>query len=150
MNVSNLQYKTKTASEDEINLLIKECNSNFIPHLDEKVNLKEYAKKLFGKSITFEAWDDTTLVGLVAAYFNDSKDWIGYISNVSVIRAYTGIGIASNLMQMCVNYAKLNKYKEIKLEVNKKNIVALKLYEKNGFKETKEEECIIRMTLSCS
>lgn len=133
MNTSNLKYKTKTATEEEIYLHLKLCNEKFIPPLEEKVNIREYSKKLFKKSVTFEAWENQTLAGLVAAYFNDTENHLGFITNVSILKDYKGKGIASELMNMCINYSKGNKFTEIILEVSKENKDAISLYEKFNF-----------------
>jgi ribosomal protein S18 acetylase RimI-like enzyme len=129
----NIQYKTKTASAKQISLHLTECNANFNPPLDEKVNIQEYAKKIFKKSITFEAWANEILIGLVATYLNDNENHTAYITNVSVINKFIGKGIASRLMDNCIEYTKNNDFKEILLEVSKESIEAINLYKKFGF-----------------
>ena len=145
----NIIYKTKTAKEQEIYLHLQECNDNFIPPLNGKVNLKDYAKKLFEKSVTFEAWADGSLKGLIASYFNSTENNIGYITNVSVTRDYQGKGIASALMNSCVKYAQEYKFNEIILEVHKDNKDAILLYKKHGFIqfENKEELLVMKLKL---
>lgn len=128
-----MKYKTKTASELEIYSHLKECNDNFYPRLDSRVNLKEYSKKLHDNSVTFEAWADSVLIGLIAAYFNDIENRSGFITNVSIIFDYTQSGIAAELMNMCIRYAKEINIKEIKLEVSKNNFPAIHLYNRFGF-----------------
>lgn len=46
-----------------------------------------------------------------------------------------GIGIANILMNQMINFAKENNLKNITLEVNKNNEVAISLYKKYGFTE---------------
>lgn len=133
MNITTISYKTKTASEEEIFLHLKECSNSFIPNLGEVVNIQEYSKKLFHNSITFEAWVREKLIGLVAGYFNNTDTHSAYITNVSVNKEYNGLGLASLLLQMCIIHAKLIAFSEINLEVNKTNITALHMYKKHGF-----------------
>lgn len=128
-----LAYRIKTASEKEIRAHFKKCNNDFLPPLNERVNIDEYAKKIFEKSVTFETWSGYFLVGLVAAYFNDQEHQTGYISNVSLAKNYVGMGIASELMKQCIRYAKRHKFKVIKLEVHNDNDPATRLYKKFGF-----------------
>lgn len=129
----NINYKTNTATEKEIRGHLHECNENFIPPLNSRVDLEEFSKKMFEKSITFEAWEDGVLAGMLSAYFNDTDNYLGYITNVSVMKNYTGMGIASVLLGMCIDYAKEHHFKGIKLEVHKENSPAIKLYNKFGF-----------------
>lgn len=134
MNISNITYKTKIATEEELYLHLKECSCNFIPHLNETVNIQEYSRKIFLNSITFEAWERNSLIGLLAAYLNDNENKVAYITNLSVIREYFGLGMASQLIRMCIDYTKLNNFSTMRLEVHETNAPALNFYQKYGFK----------------
>ncbi len=107
-------YKIETATSEEIRAHLLKCNDDFFPRLSERVNIDEYAKKISEKSVTFEAWSGYFLVGLIAAYFNDDEHKVGFISNVSLVKDYVGIGIASELMKQCIHYAKRHNFEEIK------------------------------------
>jgi GNAT superfamily N-acetyltransferase len=150
MNISKVKYTTKNATEEEICSHLKECSDNFSPPLDERVNIEEYSKKLFGNSVTFEAWVDNILIGLAAAYFDDLGNQSGYITNISVTRDYKELGIASELMNLCISYAKQYKVKEIKLEVCRDNSPAIHLYKKFGFMDYKNKDNFILMKLGVS
>ena len=143
----NINYKTKTALTEEIYSHLKECNENFIPPLEEKVNIMNYSKKIFENAITFEAWNEKILVGLIAAYLNDTENKSGFITNVSTIKSYMGKDIANELMKMCINYSKNHNFKVVNLEVSSKNADALNLYLKYGFVKNKVEDSITFMRL---
>jgi ribosomal protein S18 acetylase RimI-like enzyme len=145
MNNSPIQFKTKTASVDHLLAHLNSCNLNFTPSLSEKVDLVGYADKIYEKSVTFEAWFNETLVGLIAAYFNNLGDLTGFITNVSVIHEYNGKGIASELLNRTIDYAVKNGFKYICLEVNNKNIQAIKLYQKFNFYITNQKKELIFM-----
>ena len=148
MTNAGIKYQTKTASTEEIRLHLKECNENFIPPLDQKVNLHEYSKKIFEKAITFEAWADKTLVGMVAAYFNDIENLSGYITSVSVDKNYTGKGVAHELMKSCIEYARKNNFLQIKLEVAEGNLKAIQLYKKFDFAAIEMKDTMVKMKLT--
>ena len=133
MEEKKISYKIKAASEKDVFLHLRECNDSFLPPLNEKVNIDEYAKKIFEKAITFEAWENQTLVGLIAAYFNDLNKGAGFITNVSVLKNYMGQGIASELLKNCIQYARQKKITEMQLEVDKKNMTAILFYKKYNF-----------------
>lgn len=148
MNVCNLKYKIKNATEEEIYEYLKECNGNFNPMLSKGIDIRGYAKKIFKKSVTFEAWTGNTLIGLVAAYFNDMENLKGYITSVSLEKKYMGTGIASRLMNKCISYAKEHKFKEIKLRVQKDNASAIRLYKKFYFTDFENRGNFVLMKLT--
>ncbi|MEO7562947.1 MAG: GNAT family N-acetyltransferase [Ferruginibacter sp.] len=129
-------YRIDTATEVEISAHLFKCNGNFIPPLSEKVNIKDYARKLALNSVTFEAWSHDILAGVVAAYFNDINNKTGYITNVSTLGEFFGQGLGSKLLKMCIDYGEKNGYRQIMLEVNSGNENAIGLYKKNGFGPT--------------
>lgn len=148
MDHSEILYKVQTATQDEIYFHLNRCNNNFIPPLEERVNIREYSQKIFENAVTFEAWKNKVLVGLLAAYFNDETKLTGYITNVSILMEFTGIGISSKLMMSAIDYAKQQHFKEIKLEVQIKNFAAIRLYEKFGFTEIKGNNGLILMSIN--
>jgi ribosomal-protein-alanine N-acetyltransferase len=131
MKTTNIHYRVKTATENEIYIHLIACNDLFIPPLTQRINVSEYSQKIFEKSSTFEAWSDQFLVGLIAIYLN--VDGSAFITNVSVLKDYGGYGIASRMLEMCIDHARKYLYREITLEVNNYNNVAIHLYEKFGF-----------------
>lgn len=149
MGIENITYNTKTVSENEISLHLNKCNDSFLPLLNTRVNIAEYSKKIFDNAITFEAWNDKELIGLIATYFNDENKF-GFITSVSVAKEFMGAGIATKLLQMCLEYAIKNNYKEIKLEVFKDNIPAINFYKKYNFTQfaTKDDSLIMNHILS--
>lgn len=146
MSYSSIDYKTKTVIEKEIFDHLSECKDNFIPSLDNTVDIQEYAKKIFERAITFEAWGKNKLIGLVASYFNDHKNHKGFITNVSVSRDYQGKGIAVKLMKMCKDYALKHNFNEIRLEVNKNNVSVIRLYQRLGYEIIEAKQDIITMS----
>jgi ribosomal-protein-alanine N-acetyltransferase len=128
-----IKYKIKTASSQEILAHLLECSEDFCPPLVERVNLDLYSQKLFERSLTFEAWMEDSLVGLLAAYFARDLERSVFITNVSVSKRFMGLGIASELMGQCIKYAAGEDFMEIELEVSKENTRAINLYRKFEF-----------------
>lgn len=145
---NEIKYNIGTATEMEVASHLKSCNSLFIPPLNQKLAIKDYAKKIVENSITFEAWRREELVGLVAAYFNNIKENEGYITNVSVIKNFGGQGIANTLINNCIGYAIENKFVSIALEVNKESKGAVALYLKNNFKQTGTQGDNLKMKIN--
>jgi ribosomal protein S18 acetylase RimI-like enzyme len=132
LKTTNIDYRIKTAPANDIFLHLTQCNHTFVPPLAERVNIDEYAEKIFEKSVTFEAWENQLLVGLIAAYF-DNVNRIVFITNVSVLGEFVGRGIASNLLNICLEHAKKDNFREINLEVHNQNNGAICFYKKFRF-----------------
>ena len=145
INEDDISYKIKTATDHDIYIHLTDCNDTFIPSLAERVNITEYSRKIYEKSITFEAWTGQLFIGCIAAYFNDHVDGSAFITNVSVLQRFSGLGIASRLMEMCIKYAKENNFIELRLEVDKLNKPAISLYNKFGFENYEIKNNIVSM-----
>lgn len=129
----SINYQIKIAITADILKHFKMCNKNFISLLETRINLKDFAGKIFYKTITFEAWNNNNLIGLLSCYFNDNTKFLGFINHVSVCKEFQGKGISRNLLKMCIQYGIKNGFKKISLEVAVDNYVAISLYKKNGF-----------------
>ena len=143
----NLLYTQGKASPEAICNHLTACNKDFIPPLEEKVNISEYSMKISEKATTFEAWQSDFLIGLVAAYFNDYTLRNAHITSVSVIRSYTGKGVAGRLLKNCIDYAREKSFKNIYLEVSRSNHPAINLYKKMGFDVYEDKDVMTLMKL---
>ncbi len=139
MNVSNIQFKINTAQLPSIKEHLRLSSKNFIPPLNTYVNIDEYSKKIYQNAKTFEMWDDYKLIGLAAAYCN-SEAKICFLTNLSLLKDYQSLGLASTLMVNLINYAKDHEYKVINLEVNFLNEKAKNFYKEQGFIEKNENK----------
>ena len=128
-----LQYRIKTASREQIYSHLKECDGHFIPPLSSRVDLLDYSMKMSKQSVSFEAWQDHILVGMINVYLNDASAKTGFITNVTTLKEYRGKGVAAVLLQMCLEHARDHGFNRIKLEVSRPNRAAIKLYSRAGF-----------------
>lgn len=133
MNCFDLKFRVKTASCRAITAHLFQSAECFVPPLYSYVNIEEYGKKIFDNAVTFEVWNVGKLVGLIAAYYNDRETKIGYITSVSILELYNGLGIASKLLNQAIDYGRINGFSKVGIEVEPDNIKALRLYEKHGF-----------------
>ncbi|HPH92270.1 MAG TPA: GNAT family N-acetyltransferase [Ferruginibacter sp.] len=147
MDKTTLIYQVKTAAESDILWHLKECNNNFLPPLTDRIDINAYAKKIFDKAVTFEAWENKNLIGLIAAYVNTGNPKISFITNVSVKKEFMGMGIASVLLKKCIAHAADVHCNEIHLEVFKNNIAAINFYKKYNFTQSGTQENSLLMKL---
>ena len=142
-----VEYLSNKASGAEIAQHLLRCDADFMPPLSSRVEITDYAQKIASKATRFEAWSDGTLIGLVAVYCNDQEKRIAYITSVSMLREWTGKGIAARLISRCIEHARASGMRQIDLEVESNNAPAIKLYEKNGFIAGKANPPFIGMNL---
>ena len=149
MDKSSITYQTKAANEKNILLHLTDCDNNFTPPLSERTDLGSYANKIFEKAVTFEAWNDNHLIGLIAAYLSTDNIRSVFITNISVTKEFTGKGIASRLLRNCIAHCTKNDYFVLNLEVNRNNSQAIGFYEKHQFiqSETRGDSLILTLNL---
>lgn len=143
-----VDYRSNTASEADILSHLWCCDADFVPPLQSRIDLPDYANRIIGNAIRFEAWANDALVGLVAAYCNDYDRRIAYITSVSVLKAWNGGGIAGCLMNQCIEYGKASGMQQVRLEVARDNTPAIHLYEKSGFVADQVDTPFVAMRLN--
>jgi ribosomal protein S18 acetylase RimI-like enzyme len=143
-----IEFREGTATQEDIQAHLEGCDVDFSPRLSLKVDIGEYSRKISARAKTFEAWFGDTLVGLVAAYMNDSRTRSGFITNVSVAKAFMGRDIASALLDRCLNRLRQEGMEVIGLEVSMESREAIRLYEKLGFSELERKGEIVLMRLT--
>jgi len=146
MNTS-IEFLVNKASTEVIAEHLLHCDSDFIPPLSGRVQIYNYAQKITGYATRFEAWSGGILVGLVAAYCNDQVKRTVYITSVSLLKAWTGKGIASHLMSCCVEHGKALGMRQVTLEVGSDNTGAIRLYQKSGFVADQTKALFVTMNL---
>jgi ribosomal protein S18 acetylase RimI-like enzyme len=140
-----LRYNVATATEIADHLASNDAA--FIPRLSERVTISEYAQKIVDRAERFEAWAHGSLIGLVAAYFNETAARNAFITSVSVMPAYRHQGLATRLLVACVESARRRHLDEVSLEVDRENLPAVDLYRTQGFTVASVSGRTIRMNL---
>lgn len=130
--MENIHYKTNQSDFNDIYYHLMECDLFFNPKLSEKIDIVEYSKKINAKAIRVEAWNNDLLIGLVAYYFNPENS-TAFITNVSVLDSFKGLGIAKKLLQEAINQIEFINCISIQLEVGKSSFAAINLYLKFDF-----------------
>jgi 2-polyprenyl-3-methyl-5-hydroxy-6-metoxy-1,4-benzoquinol methylase/predicted GNAT family acetyltransferase len=109
---------------------LQRCDHQFVPALSSRVNLCEYAAKLATRAERFEVFEGDMLVALVAVYINADS---AFISNVSVEDQLGGQGVGSRLVRDAVTRAFSTGVRQVRLETDRRNRRALKMYSALGF-----------------
>lgn len=132
-----LRYASGTASERAIREHLIACSHAFIPPLQDRVDVAGYARKLAQRAICVEAWQGEVLAGLVAAYVDEAGDTC-FVTNVSVLPSFAGMGVATRLLQRLLRERAGTRVSRVRLEVAKRNGPAVRLYGKLGFTVSEE------------
>lgn len=124
------------------------CDADFVPPLSARVDVRAYAQKMADNAMRFEAWDDDTLIGLVAVYCNDLHKRTAFITSVSVLPEWQGQGIGMRLMNACLSHVRPLGFTGIELEVDQRNQGAAALYQRVGFERSRASGTVLTMFLS--
>ena len=147
---ATLVYVQNMATVEGVASHLRQCASSFVPPLDTRVDIDAYADKIVQRAVRFEAWSRGVLVGLVAAYLNDSGESVGFITSVSVLAAWQGQGVASTLLEQCLVRATESRFVRMELEVDRGNHRAVELYAKMGFVPEDKDDSSMVMHLDTS
>jgi ribosomal protein S18 acetylase RimI-like enzyme len=150
MSCLGIEFHEGTATKEDIRAHLQACDRDFAPNLSLKVNIEEYSTKIRTRAKTFEAWSDKVLIGLVAVYMNDSGTRTGFITSVSVAKEFMGRGIASTLLDHCLNRLRQEGMKVVRLEVSSESHEAIRLYKNLGFSEIMCKGEIVSMEMEIS
>lgn len=141
-------FASNRATVAQIALHMAACDHAFLPPLSSRVDLRTYASKMAARAQRIEAWSGGELIGLVAAYCDDSARQRAFITNVSVLPAHHGRGIGNSLVTRCLSYLRSVRFARVELEVNQQNMAALALYAKHGFEICEKTGLAQRMSLT--
>ncbi len=146
-----MQSHTLNRSTQEVILEhLQKCDHLFVPSLSETVDLGSYSSKIYDRAQRVEVWDNEVLIGLIAVYLNQ-EEGKSFITNVSLMEEYLGMGIAGKMLNRCFDLLKEQSIESVELEVKKANHRAIKFYNKYSFIKSRESESslfLIRNLLS--
>ena len=122
-------------------ITIRKMNIEDIPavfEIEQSIFSIPWSEKSFKDSLESEntnfvvALCNDEIVGYIGMYvFGEEAD----ISNVAVSLKHRRKHIAQNMLDYILDWSQNKKIKNLTLEVRETNVPAIKLYEKNGFKE---------------
>jgi GNAT superfamily N-acetyltransferase len=141
----DIKFTIQKSTESNVYNHLSYIDNDFVPRLSNKIDLNSFSKKISNNTIRFEAWHVDKLIALVSAYFNNYEAKTGYINHVGVCKEYRGLGISDTLITNAINYGIDRGFKDLKLEVSKDNLAAVKLYRKYNFNTEKIQSNMMQM-----
>lgn len=143
-----VEFCENRATEEQIAEHLALCDGKFVPPLSSRVEIKQYAHKIYVHGLRFEAWAEGSLIGLVAMYCNRLDERLAYITNVSVLGTPPpGVHVASQLLQRGIGHLGEQQFERVDLEVDRDNHKAIRLYERHGFVASVKDGHTLHMRL---
>ena len=124
-------------------LIVKAIHENkiFFP----QVNSDEYADKLLNNATIFSEKIDGKEIAFIAFYDNDKSNHTAYMSLIYISPEARRKRIGVQLIKKAIYHLKTKGFIAFGLEVHKKNLAAIQLYQSVGFKKTFEKDEMIQM-----
>lgn len=135
---NEFKYNINSVTQDELLDFLIEVNNDFSPKLSERVNLKDWVKKMSDNATTFEVWDNDKLIAMIVAYINDYQTKQAYVTLVCCKKEYRRRGIIENMFKRVFEYCINKSFETIVLKTDINNIPAINLYKKLNFVETED------------
>lgn len=130
MSVWTLERNRSERSAVQAHLLA--CANHFTPPLGGRVAIPDYAAKLATSAERFEAWEGSTLIGLVAVYCNDPARVRAFVTSVSVLPERMRAGLGRRLLEAAIAHVRGLGFAHLALSVDR-SAAALDLYRRLGF-----------------
>lgn len=127
---------TEKAEKERI---IRLCDEAFQEGMCAKEDFEERLEKIDRFAEFYAAFSEGEPAGYAAMYNNDRASKAAYISSIGVRPAFQKQKTGSALLRNCIESAKENGMKRLRLEVRKDNAGAIRFYKRHGF--VREDEC---------
>lgn len=131
--MNEIQLKALNTEIDIYDSLKSCADSLFNQRINNDETLMELSKKYAKYGRCYVVTIDDVTAGFVASYINDMVSLRAFLSILVVSNQYHGLGLGSLLLDVVLTSCKIFRMKELFLEVDANNEIAISLYEKRGF-----------------
>lgn len=134
------QLTSENEQKREVVDFLKLVDREFAVPLTQKVNLDIYVEKLFKTGYIFAIIVNRKIEGIICGYANDMENKTAFESAFVVTPSLRGSGAAVELYKRQLQHCKKKGMKELKFTTNRKNVAAIRFYQKVGA-QIVEEQC---------
>lgn len=136
----------RSASPERMGEVWGYLSDRFRPPLRSAVqDFDVFTDKLAEKANNLICLDGDKVAGCISFYSNDFETKCAFVSAVAVAAAYKGNGLGNLMLQTAAKVSKSAGMTELRLEVRKDNVSAIRFYEGLGFFQTGESEVSLAM-----
>lgn len=137
-----MKYIVKKPKEEEVSIIhdfLLQTDHLSIPPLSHRLDLLEFANKLWANATLFEYWNEDKLVALNVVYVNkfpiDS-----FATSLAVLEEYEGGGLGAKLILKAIKYCKEYGSEGYRLQMRTSNTTMLQFYMQRGFEIIEEQD----------
>lgn len=148
-DISLERLDRKEYSKTRLMTLMTELDQIYIPPISSITDIGTYCDKLITYAEVFIMKQKEDDSGFIAVYANDQEQHCAFISSIGIKQAFRGHGMGVLLINRAVEVARKQGMRQIRLEVNRHNDAALRLYHRYGFSkiacfvQDKEKDSVI-------
>ena len=137
MNFRSANLQDSLQLDNLLTKLVKDEKNNYDKYIKiEEINGFYQNILVNNNTKAFVCEENNKIVGYIYCYVNNES--IGILDALYVEEEYRGLGIATKLIELAIDWLKENRVKVIEISVIDKNELAKKLYAKLGFQKFKE------------
>lgn len=122
-------------SINDIKTFLCRVDEKFPVALSQKQDIEDIARKFCEKGTLCLAWENNEICSMVAGYTDNILNNKAYISVVATLDGARGRGYASRLIEEFIAKAEEKHIEAVHLYTDRKNIPAIRMYQKLGFEE---------------
>lgn len=142
MNKKEIVVKEITDAKSLEEVLAAFSHMEFMTPAKDPAERKRYAEKLLATGHAIAEFHDGKPMGMMCFYCNDVETRIGYITLFALMEE---LGFAKgrtmfNLAKLSAEIADRTGMDWVRIEVDDRNVLARKLYERMGFEYTEKKE----------
>ncbi len=117
----------------EIEAFLYAVDKDFPVAISEKVDLKEYAKKLFDNATFCYEYQNGVIAAMVAGYTHNLTENLAFVSIMATRKEYRGQGLASKQLAKFLEESRKAGAKGVHVYAVESNLPAVATYKKLGF-----------------
>lgn len=138
MNFRSANLNDSLQLDNLLTKLVEDEKANYDKYINiGKINGLYQTLLINNNTHAFVCEENNKIVGYIYCYVNNES--IGILDALYIEEEYRGLGIATKLIELAINWLKDEKLvKLIEISVMDKNELAKKLYKKLGFQKFKE------------
>ena len=150
--MGRVRFTVNRSGARDIELHLRVCDRDFVPPLSSRVDIVAYAAKIAERARRFEAWQEGSLIGLVAVYVGDPPAASGFVTDVSVVPGFRSRGMASALFSQAMRSCAESGLCDLTLETSRDDLRALEFYRSKGFEAVgvHDDTVVLRATLGAA
>jgi ribosomal protein S18 acetylase RimI-like enzyme len=122
-----------TVAQPELAAFLQRLDTEFDPPLSTRTDIGDYATKMIAKATLVVARREDQLVGVAAAYCNDTSSKIAYMTYLGVAPEARGGGLGGQLVTEIIRLATQQGMRSLELQTDAGREAAVRFYLRLGF-----------------